>query len=90
MNVIIKHIEMMDRIDQLTRLKATGTPLELASKLGVSKTKLYRVIHTMKALNAPMEYDVTLQSYVYVKAVDFKFGFHSKDRLTNELQSFAR
>ncbi|WP_158250428.1 hypothetical protein [Aquimarina sp. I32.4] len=81
---------MMDRIDQLIRLKATGTPLELASKLGVSKTKLYRVIRTMKALNAPMEYDVTLQSYVYVKAVGFKFGFHSRDTITNELQPFAR
>ncbi|EZH71667.1 hypothetical protein ATO12_06820 [Aquimarina atlantica] len=87
MNVIIKHVELMNRIDQLIRLKATGNPVELAERLGISKTKLYRIINIMKELNAPLEYDIDLQSYVYVKSVGFKFGFFIKERSTKELHS---
>ena len=78
MNVIIKHIELMERIDQLIRLQATGNPLELASRLGISRTKLYRTLNTMKALNAPVEYDIALQSFVYAEAGGFKFGFFTR------------
>lgn len=84
MTVIMKNIELMERIDQLVRMKATGTPVELAKRLGISKTKLYRTIKTMKALNAPLEYDFGIQSYVYIKTVGFKFGFFVKERKTKE------
>jgi hypothetical protein len=47
MNIIIKHIEIIERIDQLTQLQATGSPEYFASRLGISKTKLYRVIGVM-------------------------------------------
>lgn len=83
MNVIMKNIELMERIDQLVRMKATGNPVELAKRLGISKTKLYRTIKTMKALNAPLEYDCSMQSYIYVKTVGFKFGFFTKERKEN-------
>ena len=89
MNGIIKHIELIERIDQLIRLQATGTPLELASKLEVSKTKLYRIIRTMKLLNAPIEYNIALQSFVYAKAVGFEFGFFAKDSSTKSVKSLA-
>ncbi|WP_109301762.1 hypothetical protein [Aquimarina sp. AU474] len=78
MSVIIKQIELIERIDQLVRLQATGTPAELAYRLQISKTKLYRLINTMKALNAPVEYDMAVQSFVYVEAVGFRFGFYHK------------
>ena len=88
MNSIIKQIKLIERIDQLIRLQATGSPEELSSKLGISKTKLYRIINTMKSLNAPIEYDITVQSFVYAELVDFTFGFYTKDRKTNILNPF--
>jgi predicted DNA-binding transcriptional regulator YafY len=88
MNSIIKQIELIERIDQLIRLQATGSPEELIFKLGISKTKLYRIINTMKSLNAPVEYDITLQSFVYAEPVDFTFGFYTKDRKTNIINPF--
>lgn len=75
MNIVIKQLEMIERIDQLTRLQATGTPEEFASRLRISKTKLYRILDIMKKLNAPIEYDISIQSYVYVEDVGFRFGF---------------
>ncbi len=89
MNVIIKHIELIGRIDQLIRLQATGTPQELAEKLDISRTKLYRTINTMKSLNAPIQYDATLQSFVYARAVGFQVGFFAKDRKAQNVKSLA-
>ncbi|MEW7290803.1 hypothetical protein [Aquimarina sp. 2304DJ70-9] len=79
MNIIIKQIEIIQRIDQLIRLQATGPPEYFASRLGISKTKLYRVIGVMKKLNAPIEYNIHLESFVYVESVAFTFGFYRKD-----------
>ncbi len=89
MNVIIKQIELIDRIDQLIRMQATGNPIELASRLGISKTKLYRIINTMKALNAPVEYDIALESFVYAEAVGFKFGFFTKEVNANNIHPYV-
>ena len=72
---MIKNIEMIERIDRLIRMQATGSPEYLASRLGISKPTLYRIIRTMKTLNAPVVYDYSLQSFVYEKAVGFQFGF---------------
>ncbi|WP_025665147.1 hypothetical protein [Aquimarina megaterium] len=89
MNLMVKQIRLIERVDQLIRLQATGTPEELISKLGISKTKLYRIINTMKTLNAPIEYDITLQSFVYVEPVGFTFGFYTKNQKSKILNGFG-
>ncbi len=82
MNVIIKQIELIERIDQLIHLQSTGSPAELANRLDISRTKLYRIFNTMKDLNAPITYDVAVQSFVYSKEVGFQFGFYSQNKET--------
>ncbi len=89
MNVIIKQIELIERVDRLIRLQATGSPTELANRLDISKTKLYRIINTMRELNAPVIYDVSLQSFVYEEAVGFQFGFYEKEVHTGRLNPFV-
>ncbi|WP_438423648.1 hypothetical protein [Aquimarina macrocephali] len=76
MDCMIKHIQIIERMDQLIRLQATGSPEKFAQRLGISKTKLYRMINLMKQLSAPIEYGTTIQSYVYTEAVGFTFGFY--------------
>lgn len=76
MNIILQQIEVMSRMDQLIRMQATGSPVMLSKKLGVSKTTVYRIINTMKALEAPVLYDTTVQSFVYDKPTKFTFGFY--------------
>ncbi len=75
MKSIIKNIEVMKRADQLIRMHATGNPEEFSLKLGVSKTKLYRVLRIMKDLDAPIIYNCLLQRFEYEEAVGFHFGF---------------
>lgn len=84
MSAFIRKIEMINRIDQLIRLQATGTPNELASKLGISKTKLYRLLQIMRDLNAPVEYDFNNQNFIYeVDVIYFRFGFYSEKLYKN-------
>ena len=89
MNIIIKQIELIERVDQLIRLQATGSPDDLAYRLGVSKTKLYRIINTMKSLGAPIEYDIAIQSFVYAEAVGFTFGFYPRQQKHKKLHPFV-
>ncbi len=89
MNIMIKQIELIERVDQLIRLQATGSPDDLAYRLRISKTKLYRVINTMKSLNAPIEYDITTQSFVYAEAVGFTFGFYPRHQKYRKLDPFV-
>lgn len=79
MDTIIKQTEIIERMDRLIRLQATGAPEKFATKLGISKTKLYRMIKVMKQLDAPVSYDITVQSFIYEKNVGFRFGFYAKE-----------
>jgi len=90
MSIVIKHIELIERIDQLVRMQATGTSAELASKLDISKSKLYRLFDIMKDLGAPIIYRIEIQSFVYVEEVQFNFGFTSCSLSQNELRSISR
>ncbi len=83
MALIIQQLELIQRIDQLIRFQATGSARELASKLGISRTKLYRMISVMKELNAPVEYDEAIRSYVYEEKVILNLGFMKYYELEN-------
>ncbi|GAA4272866.1 hypothetical protein U6A24_06260 [Aquimarina gracilis] len=89
MSIIIGHIEIIERIDQSIRLQATGWPDQLAVRLRISKTKVYRIINIMKELNAPVLYDMTLQSFIYETSVGFRFGFYVKDSHHSGVPSYA-
>jgi len=75
MNKLLQQIELIERIDRLIRLKATGSPKCLAQKLDISEASVYRVIDTIKGMGAPVEYSICHQSYMYADAVDFVCGF---------------
>lgn len=76
---LTQQLEIIERIDQLIRLKATGRPKQLADRLEVSEATVFRMIETMKGLNAPIYYDLARQSYVYTETTSFKCGFYGEE-----------
>ncbi len=74
-----EQISQIEQLDQLIRLRATGRPKEVADRLKISEASLFRLLDAMKQLNAPVKYDIYLQSYVYEEEVSFKFGFYTKE-----------
>jgi predicted DNA-binding transcriptional regulator YafY len=65
----------LERIDQLIRLKATGTPRAFASKLELSERCIYNYINLMKDLGAPIRFCRYRNTYYYDGKGGFKFTF---------------
>ena len=74
----IEKIQRINRLHDLIRRKATGTPKELARKFEVSERCIYDCIETMKSMGAPIYYCRSNQSYCYEYMVSFMFGFESQ------------
>lgn len=75
MRQLTKQIALLERVDQLIRLKATGSPKQLAERLQVSEATVFRIIETMKEMNAPVCYNIAIQSYSYTETAKFTCGF---------------
>lgn len=87
MNKLLQQIELIERIDQLIRFKATGTPHNFARRLSISEASLYRLIDTLREMGAPIEFSVGSQSYVYSSEVNFMCGFFLKELSYKEIQT---
>ncbi|HEX8515207.1 MAG TPA: hypothetical protein VF868_03335 [Bacteroidia bacterium] len=72
---IDKHIERFEQINTLIRLKATGTPKQLANKLNLSQRHTFAYLKLMRSAGAPIAYCRRSGNYYYTEATRFVFGF---------------
>jgi Predicted transcriptional regulator len=81
----IEKVNQLQRVDRLIRMKATGTPEQLACRLEISKRTVFELIAFMKSLNAPIYYCHARLSYCYEYPVKFKcdigFGEEGENKL---------
>lgn len=68
----------MERIDQLIRIKGTGTAEQLAEKLGISRRSVYNLLSEMKDRGAPIKFDQFRGSYYYDEEGYFKIAIYFK------------
>ena len=69
-------LALINRIDNLIRRRATGTPDDIAEKLGVSRSTWYNYLELLTGeLNFPIEYDTENQTYFYTANGEFRAGF---------------
>ena len=61
-------IERLKRLNSLIKRKATGTPLQLAERLNVSKSTANRLIAELRDRGAPILYCKHSQCYKYTEA----------------------
>ena len=67
-------IRIIIRLHELIGSERTGSPIECASKLGVSERTVYNYIAYMKnEMNAPIIYETLKSSYSYTKLCEFNF-----------------
>lgn len=70
-----KQILRIERLHNLIRRKATGTPTKCAEKLNISERQLYNTLDLMKSMGAPLFYDFSICAYCYEYEVNWQFGF---------------
>jgi predicted DNA-binding transcriptional regulator YafY len=67
--------QRLSHIDRLIRIKGTGTPSELAGKIGISERSTYEYIRLMKDFGAPVLYSRQRKSYYYKQDGRFLISF---------------
>ncbi|UXP32025.1 DNA-binding protein [Reichenbachiella agarivorans] len=72
----IKQIENLQLINKLILQERTGSPDELANRLGVSRSKLYEMIDMMKVWGLNVVYDRTARSFRFERqeALEIEFS----------------
>jgi hypothetical protein len=79
----LKYLRRLERIDDLIRRKATGTPEEFAERLGLCRSALMEYLREMKEIGAPIAYCRHRESYYYEEEKELFIGF-AKNRLAKE------
>jgi hypothetical protein len=75
----------LDRLDRLIRRHATGSPAQLAERLGMSRSSLFEFISFLRdEMQAPVQYSKNLNSYVYEYVPRFYLGFE-KERQSSSM-----
>lgn len=64
--LLFREADKLKQLDQLIRLKCTGSPEKLSDKLGVSKRHVNNYIKTLEELGAEITYCRARESYVYL------------------------
>lgn len=62
---LFTYIDRINLMHKLIKQRRTGTPEELARRLGLSVSRLARVVEYLRDQGAPIEYDRRLMTYYY-------------------------
>ncbi|MHA7130672.1 DNA-binding protein [Algoriphagus namhaensis] len=73
----IRQIERLQLLNKLVREKRTGTPDELAKRLGVSRAKLYLILEELRDRNVFIKFNKRINSFEYeaCKGINLEFTF---------------
>mgnify|MGYP002397563204 CR=1 FL=1 len=61
----ISNFHRIECLEQLIRLKATGTPDQLAERLGVSRRTVFNLIENLRQMGKDIKYDPNRKTYYY-------------------------
>ena len=71
----LEKLQVIERVDQLIRMKATGSSNALAARLNVSRSTVYEILECMKQMGAEINYCKYRESYCYEKEKVLAIGF---------------
>ncbi len=86
----IKHIERLQRLHNLIKMESTGSPSEVAIRLGISERTVYYLIEQLKDYDAKIGYDRSRKTYFYkddfVLEVNFSICIGAHDQVMEILE----
>jgi DNA-binding Lrp family transcriptional regulator len=73
----LRQIERLQLLNKLVREQRTGSPEELAERLGVSRAKLYMILDELKDEGVCIRFNKRINSFVYedCKGIHLQFSF---------------
>jgi hypothetical protein len=68
---LLNKINRMEKLHALIHFRKSGTPEQLAERLGISRSCLYNLIEELKVYNLPISYSRSLQTFFYKQEIEF-------------------
>ena len=89
---LFDYVNRMNLLNKLLKDRKTGTPKQLAKRLGLSVSRLYVIMEDLKIKGAPICYCRQIQSYYYTQAFEISlkadFIFLNPQELKNTNAGF--
>ncbi|MDP3467740.1 MAG: HTH domain-containing protein [Daejeonella sp.] len=82
---LLEQIERINRLHELIKHRRTGTPSQLAQRLNLSTSMVYKLMDELKLRDAPIEYSRQLGTYYYSRSFQMKISIDFKMIAEEEL-----
>ena len=70
-----KHLQRLERIHSIIKFKRSGKPEAFARRMGISRSLLLQTLRDLRAMGAPIYYDMERDCYAYLEPVELQIGF---------------
>jgi predicted DNA-binding transcriptional regulator YafY len=85
---LLEQIDRINRLDEMIKHRRTGTPSQLARRLNLSTSMVYKLIDELKLREAPIVYSRQLGTYYYSRNFQMKILIDFKSISDEELPDF--
>lgn len=75
---LLEQIERINRLHELIKHRRTGTPSQLARRLNLSTSMVYKLMDELKLREVPIEYSRQLGTYYYSHSFQMKISIDFK------------
>lgn len=76
---ILRNASCLDKLHELILKRKTGSPKQLAERLGISRASLYAMIDELNALNMSVAYSSKYETFYYERAMNLKVSTKIED-----------
>lgn len=83
---LLEQIERINRLHELIKHRRTGTPSQLAQRLNLSTSMVYKLIDELKIREVPIVYSRQLGTYYYSRSFQMKISIDFKTLTEGEMQ----
>ncbi|NHB70279.1 HTH domain-containing protein [Perlabentimonas gracilis] len=73
--MILKARDLVETLHQQIESRTTGTPAQLAQRLGISHRTLMRYIAQLREMGADIRFSLHRNTYYYATSLTFRFGY---------------
>lgn len=75
---LLEQIDRINRLHEMIKYRRTGTPRELAQRLNLSTSMIYKLMDELKLREAPIVYSRQLGTYYYSRSFQMKITIDFK------------
>ena len=86
---LLDQIERINRLHELIKYRRTGTPHQLAKRLNLSTSMIYKLMEELRLRDAPIEYSRQLGTYYYSSSYLMKIHIDFRPLADEEERKYA-